>query len=431
VAQTSRFGTRALPPGTPPPTGSPAEAAYSDGVPRRLVPVDLAALPVGTALERLAAALDGTGDALLPVPADPVARRALLRLAPDEPLDAGEDDPADPTALVLATSGSTGTPKGALLSTSALRHSGTATAQRLGGPGTWLLALAPHHIAGVQVLVRSVLAGTVPEVLDLAGGFAPDGFTRATEQLSARAPGRRYTALVPTQLVRLLDAGGRAVEALRWYDAVLVGGAATPPSLLDRARASGARVTTTYGMSETCGGCVYDDRPLEGVRVRVVDGVVQLGGPVVGRGYRGQPRTDAFASDAGTRWFRTSDLGAWDGKRLQVLGRADDVLVTGGLKVAPQAVEAVLTEAPEVRECLVVGVPDAEWGQRLVAVVVPSAPGTPVPLAALRRRVDAALGAHAAPRAVIEVTDLPWRGPGKPDRRAARDLAVRALHDAG
>jgi O-succinylbenzoic acid--CoA ligase len=228
-------------------------------------------------------------------------------------------------------------------------------------------------------------------------------------------------------LVRLLDAGGAALDALRSYDAVLVGGAATPPSLLQQARAAGARIVTTYGMSETCGGCVYDDRPLDGVRVRVVDGVVDLGGPVVARGYRGRPAGGAFGSDAGTRWFRTNDLGAWDGDRLRVLGRADDVLVTGGLKVAPQAVEAVLTEAPEVRECLVVGVPDVEWGQRLVAVVVPSTAGTPVALPALRRRVDAALGAHAAPRAVVEVADLPRRGPGKPDRRAARDLAVRAL----
>jgi O-succinylbenzoic acid--CoA ligase len=396
-----------------------------------LEPVDLAALPVGTALDRLTAALDGTGDALLPVSDDPVTRSAHVTMAPGEPLGQAEDDPADPTALVLATSGSTGAPKGALLPASALRHSATATAERLGGPGTWLLALAPHHIAGVQVLVRSLLAGTRPEVLDLAQSFTAEVFVDATARLSARAAGRRYTALVPTQLVRLLDAGGPAVDALASFDAVLVGGAATAPSLLERARTSGARVVTTYGMSETCGGCVYDDRPLAGVRVRVVDGAVELGGPVVARGYRGQPGAEAFTSDGGTRCFRTNDLGAWDGSRLRVLGRADDVLVTGGLKVAPQAVEALLAEAPEVRECLVVGVPDAEWGQRLVAVVVPAAAGTPVALPQLRRRVDAVLGSHAAPRAVVEVSDLPRRGPGKPDRRAAYEIAVRALGITG
>jgi O-succinylbenzoic acid--CoA ligase len=401
-------------------------SAYSDGVPRRLVPVDLAALPVQTALDRLTAALDGTGDALLPVPPDPAGRSALSSLAPGQPLAAGEDDATDPTALVLATSGSTGAAKGALLQASALRASATATHQRLGGPASWLLALAPHHVAGVQVLVRSVAAGTLPEVLDLADGFTPETFTAATDRLTERATGRCCTALVPTQLVRLLDAGGTALRALTTYDAVLVGGAATPPALLARARSAGARVVTTYGMSETCGGCVYDDRPLDGVRVRVVDGVVRLGGPVVARGYRGTPDADAFLDADGTRWFRTSDLGDWDGHRLRVLGRADDVLVTGGLKVAPQAVEAVLVEDPDVRECLVVGVPDAEWGERVVALVVPRDPAAPVVLEHLRRRVGTALGAHAAPRALVEVPQLPLRGPGKPDRRAARDIAVRA-----
>ena len=391
------------------------------------MPVDLATLPVPVALERLGAALDGTGDALLPLPPDEPSVRALQPLRPGTPLGPDEDDAADPTALVLATSGSTGTPKGALLPASALRHSAGATHQRLGGPATWLLALPPHHVAGVQVLVRSVVAGTRPEVLDLGAGFEPGGFAAATDRLAGRAPGRRYTALVPTQLVRLLDGGDRALRALTSYDAVLVGGAATPPALLGRARAAGVRAVTTYGMSETCGGCVYDDRPLDGVQVRVVDGVVRLGGPVVARGYRGQPGSGAFACDDGTRWFRTGDLGRWDGERLRVLGRADDVVVTGGLKVAPQEVEAVLADVPEVRECLVVGVPDAEWGQRVVAVVVPRDGGSPVPLELLRGRVTAALGAHAAPRAVVEVPVLPLRGPGKPDRRAARDLAARAL----
>jgi O-succinylbenzoic acid--CoA ligase len=401
-------------------------AAYSDGVPRRLVPVDLGALPVPAALDRLTAALDGSGDALLPLPPDPAGRSALLPLRPGEPLGAGEDDDGDPTALVLATSGSTGAPKGALLHASALRSSAAATHRRLGGPATWLLALGPHHVAGVQVLVRSVVAGTEPDVLDLTEGFRADAFAAATDRLAERAADRRCTALVPTQLGRLLDAGGAGLRALASYDAVLVGGAATPPALLTRARDAGVRVVTTYGMSETCGGCVYDDRPLDDVRVRVVDGVVRLGGPVVARGYRGRPSSGAFLAEDGSRWFVTSDAGDWDGDRLRVLGRADDVLVTGGLKLAPQAVEAVLAEDPDVRECLVVGVPDAEWGQRVVAVVVPRDGASPPALDRLRRLVVAALGAHAAPRALVEVPELPLRGPGKPDRRAAREIAVRA-----
>ncbi len=175
---------------------------------------------------------------------------------------------------------------------SALLASASATHDRLGGPGRWLLALPAQHVAGVQVLVRSLVSRTEPGVLDLAGGFTPAGFAAAASALGGV---RRYTALVPTQLVRLLDAAdqgdGDGVRELARFDAVLVGGAGTPPAVLERAAAAGVRVVTTYGASETSGGCVYDGVPLDGVRVRLGDGPdpsrVLLGGPTLARGYRG------------------------------------------------------------------------------------------------------------------------------------------------
>ena len=336
-----------------------------------------------------------------------------------EPLAAGEDDPDDPTAVVVATSGSTGTPKGALLPAAALRASAAATAARLApGPGSqqWVLALPAHHVAGLQVLLRSVRAGTEPVVLP-AGPFTAAAFVEAT----ARAGGDRLlTSLVPTQLVRLLDAGEEARAALARYDAVLVGSAATPRALLERARAAGARVVTTYGSSETCGGCVYDGVPLDGVVPALEGDRLTLAGPVLARGYRGRPDHPAFAGGR----FRTDDTAALQDGRVRVLGRVDDLITTGGLKVAPTPVEEALAGTPGIGEVVVVGVPDEEWGQRVVAVVVPE--GTPPTLAEVRERVGAVLPRHAAPRGLLVLAELPLRGPGKPDRAALRALAARS-----
>jgi O-succinylbenzoic acid--CoA ligase len=379
---------------------------------RNLRPVPVGDVPA--LLAALAAALAGAADALLPH-AEDQAPAAGLR--PGEPLGPGEDDPADPTAVVLSTSGSTGPPKGALLPASALLASASATHDRLGGPGRWLLALPAQHVAGIQVLVRSLVARRDPVLLP--GPFAVDGFVAAAGRLSGP---RRYTALVPAQVLRLLDAG--AADALASFDAVLVGGSSTPPALLERAAGQGVRLVTTYGMSETAGGCVYDGRPLDGVRVGLEDGRISLGGPMVARGYRGGA---PFAVDEqGMRWFRTDDGGRWDGDRLAVLGRLDDVIVTGGLKVAPALVEAALAGAPGVGEVVVVGVPDERWGRRVVAAVVP-VPGAPPPtLEELRTRVRESLPAYAAPRQLLLLQAMPRRGPGKPDRITIADLAARA-----
>jgi O-succinylbenzoic acid--CoA ligase len=228
-------------------------------------------------------------------------------------------------------------------------------------------------------------------------------------------------SLVTTQLVRLLDAGPAAGDALRTFDAVLLGGAAATPALLSRARDAGVNVVTTYGMSETCGGCVYNGVPLDGVRVDIGDRI-RLGGAVVARGYRLQPESPKFLRRNGVRWFETDDVGTLDAGRLTVLGRADDVIVTGGKKISPQAVEAVLAEVPGVRECLVVGVPDLEWGERVVALVVGEAH-----LESLRDKATERLGAAAAPRAVVTVDVLPHKALGKPDRAAAARLAREHL----
>lgn len=359
-------------------------------------------------LDALRAALDG-GPAVLPLPLDPVGvARVVAAMRPDEAVEPG-------TCLVVPTSGSTGEPKGVLLSAAALRASGAASQARLGGPATWLSALPPTHVGGLQVLVRSLLAGTTPVALP-PGPFTAEAFSAGTRALPA---GRRCTSLVPTQLLRLLDGPPAGpLDALRSYDAVLLGGAAAPAVLLGRARAAGVRVVTTYGMSETSGGCVYDGVPLDSVDV-AVDGRIRLRGPVLAGGYRLRPELTAVAFEGG--WFTTGDVGelAPDG-RLVVHGRADDVVVTGGEKVAPAAVEAALAGHPAVVEVAVVGVPDAEWGQRVVAVVVLRAPLT---LAQAREHVAARLSRAGAPRALREVDALPLLPSGKVDRAALRSSA--------
>jgi O-succinylbenzoic acid--CoA ligase len=390
----------------------------------RLIEVDGSPERVGELVDALAAALGG-GPAVLPLA---VGARPRAMQAP-----AG-------TAVVIATSGSTGEPKLVALSGAALRASARATEDRLGGPGRWLLALPAEHVAGIQVIVRALLAGASPVVMDLRTGFRPDAFAAAT---AALGPGRRYTSLVPTQLRRILDAEG-AVAALRSYAAVLVGGAALDPATRERALAAGVRVVTTYGMSETAGGCVYDGVPLDGVTVDLdEDGRILLGGPTLASGYLRADGDGAGARGGGTGSgaagggtgvgsafaggrFRTGDLGRWRHGRLEVLGRADDVIITGGEKVVPAAVERVLAAQPGVRAACVAGLPDAEWGHVVVAAVVWDVQG---PDEGLREAVRAALGRAAVPRRVVAVAEIPLRGIGKPDRAAVARLVSTAAED--
>ncbi|WP_238412489.1 o-succinylbenzoate--CoA ligase [Saccharothrix deserti] len=335
-----------------------------------------------------------------------VAQATDPSLPPRPPLRGWETE----AVLAVGTSGSTGEPKTVLLSAEALTTSAELTHARLGGPGTWLLALPTTHIAGIQVLVRSIVAGTEPGVMDLTTGFRASGFATAARTVLAK-PGRHYTALVPTQLARLVAIEGPGLAAIRQFDAVLIGGAATPPALLERSRQLGVRVVTTYGMSETSGGCVYDGLPLDGVRVRLVDDRIEIGGPVLALGYQGGERFG--------EWFRTGDLGRIrsDGT-LEVLGRADDVIISGGENIAPTQVERALVAQTGVREACVVGLADPEWGQVVAAAVVPADPGAPPDVDELCAAVGEAVGRFAMPKRVVFVSELPQRGPGKVDRRA-------------
>ncbi|MEU4648889.1 o-succinylbenzoate--CoA ligase [Nocardia fluminea] len=366
---------------------------------------------VSEVMPHLRQALDGSGPAWLPIPTTDrrEARRLSDALKPGDPID-------DDVALVVTTSGTTGIPKGALLGAEALRASGNATHDRLGGPGSWLLALPTHHIAGIQVLLRSILAGTEPTVLDVSGGFLPEALAGAVGAM--RGP-RRYTALVPTQLIKSLDSPV-AAKALAELDGVLVGGAATPAPILDRARDLGITVVRTYGMSETCGGCVYEGVPLDGTEVRIEDGRVILGGAMIARGYRNLPDHPAFAEPG---WFRTEDAGSFEDGVLSISGRLDEAIMTGGLLVIPQVVEAVLANHPGIRECIVLGLPDERLGQRVAVAIVP-APGATPTLDEIRAHVVAELDSIAAPRELAVLSEIPLRGPGKPDRTALRKLLL-------
>nr|WP_318276398.1 o-succinylbenzoate--CoA ligase [Mycobacterium eburneum] len=346
--------------------------------------------------------MDGRGDALVPVPA---GHAAAVELRVGEAID-------DDVAVVVTTSGTTGAPKGALLTAAALTASATATHDRLGGPGRWLLALPAQHIAGLQVLVRSALAGTTPVEMDVTAGFDIAALPAAVQRLGA---GRRYAALVAAQLAKALG-DPAATAALAELDAVLLGGGPAPQPVLDAAAAAGIAVVRSYGMSETAGGCVYDGVPLDGVRVRIADGRVVIGGATLAKGYRNPTVPDPFAEPG---WFVTDDLGAVDDAGvLHILGRVDDAISTGGLTVLPQPVEAALLTHPAVADCAVFGVADDRLGQRVVAAVVPVDPGAPPTLEALRAHVAAALDATAAPRELHLLDALPRRGIGKVDRVA-------------
>ncbi len=317
------------------------------------------------------------------------------------------DSTDDPEPLVIETSGSTGRPKRVRLSRDAMRASAEATHARLGGPGQWVLNLPPTYVAGVQLLFRSVVAGTDPVV--------HEGVTRWV--LDAMIGPRRYLSLVPTQLVRAM-ADEEEVEALAAFDAVLVGGGPLARDKRAQAEAHGIRVVQTYGMSETCGGCVYDGYPLDGVGVKIdAQGEVLLSGPQLFDGYDGEPDRTAAVLDGG--WFRTDDLGRLDDDgRLHVLGRSDDVAISGGLKVPLLAVAQMLESLSGVAAAAAVGVPDDEWGELVVAVVEGDAD-----LESLR---DAVSPRTWAPKRVVTVEALPRLANDKVDREAVRRIALDA-----
>jgi len=304
--------------------------------------------------------------------------------------------------LVVPTSGSTGAPVGVLLSASAVRWSARAVVARLGGPGAWLLALPPTHVAGLMVLARALVCDA--PVHEVGGSF--------TDTVAAMPTGRRYTALVPTQVRRLLDDESDALAA---FDAVLVGGAGLDARLLARAQAAGVRLVESYGMTETCGGCVHDGLALPGVHVRVSDvGAIALSGPMLADGYRRGHRDEPLTVDG---WFATHDVGEWSEGRLRVLGRDDDVVTSGGVSVPLPAVDALLAEHPDLADAVAVGLADPEWGTRVTAVAVPR-PGVTPTLAGLRAFMAERAEPAYVPRDLVLVDDLRRPAPGKVDRAA-------------
>lgn len=361
-----------------------------------------------TLLSPLADALAGEGPAVAPYS------------EPGQTFDG--ELPNDEIAAVISTSGSTGLPKQTLLSVDALAASAMGTALALKAEGQWLLTLPVHYVAGFQVLVRSLYAGTRPWILDSAESFTADAFTDAAGELTDRV---RFTSLVPTQLQRLLaDPSPSTLKVLRRFDAILLGGAPVGSSLRSEVRKHGLNVVTTYGMSETCGGCVYDGVPLDGVQVLSEEGRLWIGGPVLADGYLNSPELtdERFPFNSGQRWFRTDDAGevAPDGA-VSVGGRMDDVIVTGGLKVSAAVVADVIESIPGVSQALVVGVPSTQWGTAVAAAVVGTAEAQLV-----RQRVHDVLGAHAVPKSLLTLDALPLLPGGKPDRRTIQALLAKA-----
>ena len=382
-------------------------------------------------------------------------------------------------ALVVGTSGSTGTPKRTALTGRALAASAAATENffdsNSDAASQWLLALPAHYIAGAQVLARSVLAGTAPVIARSVTEpvhFSPEVFLQAVERMSSA---RRFISLVPTQLHKLLESadaspslGAEIHEALGSFTGILLGGAPASADLLAASTALGLNTVTTYGSAETAGGCVYSGAVLPGVRVELVPeegmpavpdiegkpaqvGRIWISGAHLASGYIGDAARTAehfFTAADGTRWYRTDDYGllspthdpdsaahgpdsAVHGSepRLQVLGRSDDVLISGGVKISARAVATVLEEHPAVREACVIGLPDARWGTAIAAAVtlVPSAGAAAAPTenspalneelcALLRARCAEKLGAPAAPKQLSILPDFPLTSTGKPDR---------------
>ncbi|WP_411731585.1 AMP-binding protein [Paeniglutamicibacter sp.] len=325
-------------------------------------------------------------------------------------------------AAVVRTSGSTGTPKRTALSVDALASSSMATAEYLGFEGQWLLPLPIHFVAGLAVLTRSLYAGTRPWAMDLEQSFSSRGFNEAASALTDR---RRLVSMVPTQLQRLLtDPDAQTIATLQRFDAILLGGARAPQAVLEEASKHSLKLHLTYGSSETAGGCVYDAKALPGVQVKVVDGRIMLGGPTIASGYLRDAELTAkhFTVDgSGVRWYATDDLGSYTDGVLSVTGRADDVIITGGVKVSAAQVQRIVEALPGVSAAAVVPVTDAQWGQQIGAAYVGSA--GPESLAAAVRE---SLGAAAVPRRMQRLEALPLLPNGKIDRMLLASLLAEA-----
>lgn len=364
-------------------------------------------------------------------------RDALNQLMGPKPQSVFLHDPGRPgrlngvlpeqPVLVIETSGSTGSPKQVWLTPDALRHSAQLTSSALGEPGGWWLALPTHYIAGIQVVLRALIT-QMPLAESMPGGSVWEKLRDDYESLRAIKDSglSAYTSLVPTQLAGLLgavDAGHLSVEHVRVFDTVLVGGQRVEAQLIDRAQAVGIRVIRTYGAAETAGGCVWDGHPLEGVSVDLFDEHVALSGPMMAGGYVGDEYVnEAFVSKDGKRWFVTSDLGELVDGVLNIVGRSDDVFISGGLKISAGQIEWVLKESGTVPDAVVLAVAHPRWGSVPVVFTTHE-----YDLAQLRGITKAELGPAAQPERVVRVDKWPLLSSGKLDRKALIERASTEL----
>jgi len=318
---------------------------------------------------------------------------------------------------VVTTSGSTGRPKRVALSGAAFRASAEAAAAELGEPGHWILTLPTSYVAGLNVVARAAHWGREPVVAVGGPAFSAMGFAAVVGSLD----GPRYTSLVPVQLQRLLDSVP-GLQALRTCTRILLGGQAPDPALLVRTRQEGLAVTVTYGATETCGGVLWDGRGIGDAEFRVIDGVVHLRGASLADGYLDDPAltAEAFPVIDGVRWHRTRDLGevrdAAGEARLAILGRIDDVIVSGGVKVSLAEVELAALRCG-VADAVAVAVDREGWGQQPAILTT-----APVDEHTVRERIGAMLGREARPVAFRVVAEIPRLASGKPDRAAAAAL---------
>jgi o-succinylbenzoate---CoA ligase len=364
---------------------------------KRLVAV---ALPAGTEfVDAMRRAWD-EDDAVLPVdqrlpvgartrlldtlrPSVVIEPGAIHERADGEPVESGD-------ALVMATSGTTGEPKGVVLTHAAIAASAIATSRRLGvdpDRDEWLACMPLAHIGGLSVICRALLTDTAFTVLP---SFDPVTVEQAAES------GATLVSMVPTMLART------DVSAFRQ---VVLGGSSLPPI-------RPANTVASYGMTETGSGMVYEHEPLDGVEIRVVNGEIQVRGPILLRSYR-----DGSDPKDPEGWYATGDGGSLDSGRLEVFGRIGDMIITGGENVWPAPVEEILSAHPGIAEVAVVGRPDPEWGERVTAVIVPAG-DRDVSLEALRDLVRAELPAYCAPHAIEYATALTRTSLGKVRREA-------------
>lgn len=308
----------------------------------------------------------------------------------------------DEVALIVESSGSTGTPKQIKLPLDALKHSATASSERLGGDGQWLLTLPTNFIAGANVLIRSVLSDTQPILLNTRVPFTTEAFVRGASLMEGR---RRYTSLVPAQLSRLAkeaESDAFVFSMLRKFDAILVGGQLPNWPEIEELRTKGINIVVSYGMTETCGGCIYDGVPLSGVSYELNDGLISIAGPVL-------------ALEVGTK-FQTNDLGAVVDGKLEVLGRADRVVISGGIKVSLERVEQAALNIPGVEQVVAVPV-SSQWGES-VGILYQGSPE--VNFESLAEQISVA----AKPAKVLRVSSFPTTATGKVDLlESARLLA--------